>query len=64
MTHVNIQEFTTLKEQVQKAKEELPAGSLDWSIYQNQLELLEKVEKLFDTYITYCNGDAWGRGKA
>lgn len=52
MTHVNMQGFTNLRQEVKKAQVELPIGSLDWSIYQGQLDLLDRVQKeLFDNYI-------------
>lgn len=52
MTRVNMQGFTDLKQKVINKQRELPTGSLDWSIYEGQIDLLNEVESLFNTYIT------------
>lgn len=51
MTTVNIKEFNTLKQEQIDAQSKVPHHSFDWNIYQGRIDLLKKVESLFDETI-------------
>lgn len=46
MTETETQGLKELQQEVINAQNGVPMGSLDWSIYQGQLDLLEKVGEL------------------
>lgn len=52
MTEVNTQGFIDLQQEIISAQSQVPSSSLDWNIYQGQLDLLERVGKLINVAIS------------
>lgn len=48
MTEVDTQGFIDLQQEIISAQSQVPSSSLDWNIYQGQLDLLERVAELIN----------------
>lgn len=51
MTTVNLQAFKAIKQEQINAQTKVPDHSFDWNIYQGRLDLLSRVESLFEETI-------------
>jgi hypothetical protein len=48
MKEVDTQAFIDLQQEIISAQSQVPSSSLDWNIYQGQLDLLDKVANLIN----------------
>lgn len=61
MTDASKQEFDSLREQIIMAQSQVPAGSIDWDIYQGQLDLMDKIANMLGITCTAFKSYLGGR---